>query len=209
MMKTFALLLAVPACAMAAPVPAQTTEEAFLVWPPPQSISAAGVPKVLDPAFGITSTHESDILATSIGRYSALAAGAVAAGQADSHSSTDTLTELRVSIIGKPTEALNLETLYNYTLEIKADSSVATATASSVFGAMYALESFTQLLDERSGALVHSSVLIQDEPDYAWRGLMIDSGRRFFPRITYARTATSCGASALGPPPIRRCNAKN
>jgi N-acetyl-beta-hexosaminidase len=39
---------------------------------------------------------------------------------------------------------------------------------------MYALESFTQLLDEQSGQIMHSSVAIDDAPEYAWRGLMID-----------------------------------
>eukprot|EP01052_Picozoa_sp_SAG31_P029144 SAG31_NODE_2874_length_4971_cov_9.677750_6_plen_75_part_00 len=46
---------------------------------------------------------------------------------------------------------------------------------------MYAMETFTQLLDMESGTLLHSNVTVSDAPEYQWRGLMIDSGRRFFP----------------------------
>ena len=41
---------------------------------------------------------------------------------------------------------------------------------------MYALETFTQLLDIGAGALLHSNVTVADSPEYQWRGLMIDSG---------------------------------
>jgi len=165
--------LVLASCVAAAPV--LDTQGQFLVFPPPQSITAAGGPRALHPAFQITSTHRSAILIATIDRYSNLVAGAIAQAKDTSDSA---LSELHVRIIGRATESLDLDTLYNYTLEISADKSVATATASSVFGAQYALESFTQLLDDHAGALVRSSVTIRDAPDYAWRGLMIDSGRR-------------------------------
>ena len=66
-----------------------------------------------------------------------------------------------------------------------------TVHAESIYGAMAALETLKQLLlcDEVSTSsggtcgvsLLHSDISVKDAPVYAWRGLMIDSGRRFFP----------------------------
>jgi len=41
-------------------------------------------------------------------------------------------------------------------------------------GAMYGLESFTQLLSLQHGGLELTAVNIVDSPDYVWRGLMLD-----------------------------------
>jgi hexosaminidase len=46
---------------------------------------------------------------------------------------------------------------------------------------MYGLESLVQLADADTGMLPHGRVSVTDAPDYAWRGLMVDAGRRFFP----------------------------
>jgi hypothetical protein len=43
---------------------------------------------------------------------------------------------------------------------------------------MYGLETLLQLAAD--GAL-QDAMKIEDSPDYSWRGLMVDSGRRFFP----------------------------
>jgi hypothetical protein len=58
-------------------------------------------------------------------------------------------------------EQLNGDTDYSYSLSLSEDGS-AVASAQSIFGAMYALESFTQLLDEETGTVLHSSVSITD-----------------------------------------------
>ena len=46
---------------------------------------------------------------------------------------------------------------------------------------MYGMESLVQLADHVTGVLPHSTVTLTDTAQYNWRGLMIDSGRRFFP----------------------------
>jgi hexosaminidase len=43
------------------------------------------------------------------------------------------------------------------------------------------LETLYQLVDTSSASLVHANVAVSDGPQYSWRGLMVDSGRRFFP----------------------------
>ena len=72
----------------------------------------------------------------------------------------------------------SLYTNYSYQLLFK--NGTATATASTQYGLMYAIESFTQLV-EATGQLPGSDIEINDSPQYAWRGLMIDTGRRFVP----------------------------
>ena len=81
----------------------------------------------------------------------------------------------------KGSDYLGMDTRYNYTLDITADGKHAVARAASIYGAMYAMESFVQLIDLKSGQLLASEVAIVDAPQYSWRGLMIDAGRRFFP----------------------------
>ena len=58
--------------------------------------------------------------------------------------------------------------------------------AETVYGAMHALESLLQLVERATGGdfplvLPSGKIALSDGPDYAWRGIMIDAGRRFFP----------------------------
>ena len=62
---------------------------------------------------------------------------------------------------------------------------------------MYALESFTQLVNFTHGHLLHSEIHIKDAPDFAWRGLMIDSGRRFVPMATLKNLLDTMAANKL------------
>ena len=126
-----------------------------LVWPPPKSMAVEGPPLPVARDFVITSTHlGSAILDDAIGRFSDLAAKTAMAG-------SDTgLRELKVAVANAD-ERLNADTDYSYSLTISADGS-AMASAESIFGAMYALESFTQMLDEETGTVLHSSVIITD-----------------------------------------------
>jgi hexosaminidase len=78
---------------------------------------------------------------------------------------------------------LSATTNYSYTLQLKAGSRTINATAASPFGVAYVLETLTQLLDNAttSPRLLCSSVDVSDAPQFEHRGLMIDSGRRFYP----------------------------
>ena len=73
-------------------------------------------------------------------------------------------------------ETLTMETDYSYS--ISTSQGTAAVHAMTVYGAMYALETLLQLAAD--GAL-QDAMKIVDSPDYSWRGLMVDSGRRFFP----------------------------
>ena len=73
----------------------------------------------------------------------------------------------------------NIKTNYEYS--IKLSNGKITIQATSVYGALYGMESLLQLVDPNTGTIIGSNIEVVDKPDYAWRGLMIDSGRRFFP----------------------------
>ena len=139
-----AAFLAGALLAVAGAVPATnaTAEPHSLVWPPPQSLIASGAPLPLSADFSITTTHSSATLDQAIARFTTFAAATAAAGPSDG------LRELQVSVASAD-ETLGASTDYSYTLDIT-PGAAAVATAQSVYGAMYALESFTQRAPPRS-----------------------------------------------------------
>ena len=105
--------------------------------------------------------------------------------------------ELTISVSSK-SATLGAVTDVSYSLSIgaggatapgapRAGDVLAHAGAATVFGALYALETFSQLLsDPASGAMTaalsHSEVVIgKDAPEYAHRALTLDVARRFVP----------------------------
>ena len=90
--------------------------------------------------------------------------------------------QFNVSLVDANALALSEDTCYNYSLLIH--HGIAHIHSCSCFGAAYALEGLLQLTSGTSGGdgiLPHSRIEVHDAPMYRWRGLMIDSGRRFFP----------------------------
>ena len=182
------VLLALTACAAAA----------TSVWPPPQSISTEGAPLALSPDFAIFSSHSSARLAAAIARHAVrIAPHPARAANAANAANAPQLRMLQIEIAPGATEHLGIETKYDYTLTVHSGSgsgsgnssgdgsgdgaATAVATASTIYGAMYALETFAQLVDTERGELAASSVRIADHPDHPWRGLLLDAGRRFAP----------------------------
>eukprot|EP01064_Diplonema_japonicum_P018385 TRINITY_DN27077_c0_g1_i1.p1 TRINITY_DN27077_c0_g1~~TRINITY_DN27077_c0_g1_i1.p1 ORF type:complete len:514 (+),score=104.10 TRINITY_DN27077_c0_g1_i1:40-1581(+) len=111
----------------------------------------------------------SDRLLRSAGRYDGFVALKTDLSRRES--------EMKVSFdVASYDEELSAETDYSY--EVVMESGKVLIKSRSVYGAMYAMESITQLITE-DGTL--SLVYIKDAPKFNWRGLMVDSGRRFFP----------------------------
>ena len=93
--------------------------------------------------------------------------------------SADSLQFLEVNVVSDSNEEYpSIRTRYDYNITVQ--DGVANANASSPYGALYAMETFIQLIDEY-GNLPGSGIEITDSPQNDWRGLMIDTGRRFFP----------------------------
>lgn len=99
--------------------------------------------------------------------------------------------------ISDPTEDLGPSTNESYSLRVPAGNSnasaIATLRAVTIFGARHGLESLVQLLDLRTMhrplQLRSAPVTVDDEPRFAFRGLMIDSARRA--PTTTSRLSTS------------------
>lgn len=92
----------------------------------------------------------------------------------------DQLHQLEITIMPNAIEEEypSMTTRYDYNITIT--KNIAKAYVSSEFAGLYAMETFVQLIGP-NGILPSSSIKIEDEPQNNWRGLLIDSGRRFFP----------------------------
>jgi hexosaminidase len=69
----------------------------------------------------------------------------------------------------------------SYTLEITASSQTIAITAPTVWGALHAFTTLQQIIisNGQGGFMVEQPVAITDEPLYAYRGVMIDTGRNY------------------------------
>ncbi|XP_015597661.1 probable beta-hexosaminidase fdl isoform X2 [Cephus cinctus] len=100
---------------------------------------------------------------------------------------------------------LTLETDESYKLEVlpKGKLLEARITAKSFYGVRHGLETLSQMIwwDEtagRQGALrVISQAIIEDKPMFAYRGLVVDTGRQFFPIEELKRVVDGMAASKL------------
>ena len=93
----------------------------------------------------------------------------------------DYLKEVRVNVLTDD-EELQLGVEESYTLSISGTSG--TITAQTVFGAIWGLETFSQLVkyvEDDEFIIEETPIEIQDRPRFAWRGMLIDTSRHFFP----------------------------
>ena len=75
-------------------------------------------------------------------------------------------------------ETLSRTTNYSYSIDYTSGSGAVKLTAASPYAVAYALESLLQLSDAKFCA--GGSFALQDAPDFPHRGVMIDTGRRFY-----------------------------
>ncbi|HKW17630.1 MAG TPA: family 20 glycosylhydrolase [Terriglobales bacterium] len=87
--------------------------------------------------------------------------------------------QLRVSSDHPSKEVQELGEDESYKLEIT--STGADLSAPTTLGAMRGLQTFLQLVEVTPQGFALPAVVIEDKPRFAWRGLMIDSGRHFMP----------------------------
>lgn len=162
------------------------------VWPSPREMAASGGPvglagdfAAVHPAAAASDTTQAEAaghsrLARAVERFGLLMAPArtAAARRAATSSAVGSrvLRSLDLHVIDFSDE-LGIDTDSSYTLTISHGQ--AAARAETIYGAMYAMETFAQLVDVESGMLSAENVTVTDAPSYAWRGLMIDTGRRF------------------------------
>jgi hypothetical protein len=81
---------------------------------------------------------------------------------------------------------------YSYTLA--AGGATATLTAATVYGALHGLETAAQLARLHGGL---PPVTVADAPQHAWRGLLLDAGRRFLPVALVQNVLDAMAAAKL------------
>jgi hypothetical protein len=148
------------------------------IWPPPQLITTSGPARAIAAAFNFSTPHvASKILNAALERHTAILRQRSVLEKVETGPAA-ALEGITVVVADDAEAPLRADSDYSYSLRITS-SAHGLISAPTVWGALYGLESFTQLAS--TGALSASGVHITDAPQYNWRGLMIDSGRRFFP----------------------------
>eukprot|EP01133_Synstelium_polycarpum_P018605 gene18605-22264_t len=147
--------------------------------PQPQFILFGTVNMTIDPSkFRIETTSSSEILNIVIKRYQELVLFTFGKG---SHVADNHMT-LTVSV-ASDSEDLVLGVSENYTLSV--DGEQLEIAADTVFGAVRALETFSQLISYGEMTDIYTinyaPVVIKDYPRFPWRGLMIDAASHYLP----------------------------
>ena len=180
-----ATLLAAPAAA-AVPFAHYAALPPAGVWPLPRSFTCAPGGSTLSPGLQLVATgpgSSSAVTTAALARYKTLLLGGGGSTSIDRPAPGDIQT-IAVAVATAAGD-LSAKTDYTYTLQLKPESRTITATAASPFGVAYALETLTQLLGNATSTsprrLLCSSMDVSDAPEFEHRGLMIDSGRRFYP----------------------------
>jgi len=140
------------------------------VWPVPQQLSGSGEPLVIANDFAFKVIAESDLLKRAAKRYDQFVGFNATSKLADS------LQECEVNA-DSAEESLRYNQSYAYRLSV--DAGRCSITADTVYGAIYGMETFFQLATD--GFLPNATIDVQDFPSYQHRGVMVDSGRRFWP----------------------------
>lgn len=148
------------------------------LWPMPLSASVGSSLIELDGSFAFTQNQNSDILSRAIDRYTTLIG--VPADK------SGVLSSCSVNVESVPeNEAATLQPGVDesYTLSID-DANNCIISSATTWGALHALETFTQLLErDSSGSVVirQSPVKIVDDTRFTHRGMLIDSSRHYLP----------------------------
>mmetsp|Transcript_23820 Transcript_23820/g.34929 ORF Transcript_23820/g.34929 Transcript_23820/m.34929 type:complete len:608 (+) Transcript_23820:49-1872(+) len=90
----------------------------------------------------------------------------------------------------------NAESDESYKINIDAQSSLVYIESVSVWGAIYALETFSQLV-EHGDKVRNVPVTITDTPRFPWRGFLLDTSNHFIPVSAITRLIDSMAATKL------------
>eukprot|EP00051_Salpingoeca_urceolata_P026409 m.477188 g.477188 ORF g.477188 m.477188 type:complete len:553 (-) comp20774_c0_seq1:150-1808(-) len=201
-------VLASAACCDAAPWThdqrqAPGTAPTLSLWPAPASYTGASTLTPLASTVAFVATgHTSDVLTKAFARYSKLLSTTIA-GRAAHHDKTqqDTVTTINVNVL-----SANISLVFgvneSYTAERSAAGQPVVITAPTVYGALRGLETVVQLADQRDtyqtgAAAVPTTFAIADTPRFAYRGLMMDYSRHFYPVAFIKHTLDAMSYSKL------------
>ncbi|XP_029656468.1 beta-hexosaminidase subunit alpha [Octopus sinensis] len=157
------------------------------VWPLPRKINSSSTPLQIHPySFTFTATSEScDVLDSSFKRwwkrtFINLEPRLKKTFQYET-SQFDVLSNLNVNVRQSCNGGMypSLQSDESYLLVIKADGA-STLVATTVWGALHGLETFSQLVYEtESGTFLINETVVEDKPRFKHRGILLDTSRHF------------------------------
>lgn len=169
------------------------------LMPLPQHMEIKDGSLLIDTAFSVSVTGRSDaLIRQAVGRFLDRLREHTGMPPLDMRMAKVPPATLEIHITGKTAvEVTNVPKIEDesYTLEIS--STKATLEAPTALGAMHGLQTFLQLVENTPAGFAVPTVSIQDAPRFAWRGLMIDSGRHFIPLDVIKRNLDAMEAVKL------------
>ena len=141
--------------------------------------------------FITTGGTEVKTLTAAYERYKAIMFPHVTEQEKGDSSGSTIITVVNVEVENLSEDYPQLETDESYELSISADGA-AILSAKTVYGALRALESFSQLVlfdfNEEQYLILNCPISIKDTPRYPHRGLLLDTSRHFQPLPEIERT---------------------
>ncbi|KAL1915791.1 uncharacterized protein VTP21DRAFT_6550 [Calcarisporiella thermophila] len=171
--------------------------QATALWPKPQKVTRGSTTLSLDRGIQFDIAGDNALVTEAAKRYKDLIMKAKftnhvpdiwAPNGAAAANETDKATKGSLSTVAikveNAAEDLGIETDESYTLDITAEGQ-ATINAKTQYGAIRALETFSQLVnyagDSDAFTIPGAPWKIEDAPVFKWRGLLLDTSRNYFP----------------------------
>ena len=170
-------------------------------WPQPQAYSIGSASLDLSNSFRFSQSqsNKSALLDRALNRYQAIYSGYLEKSKKKDHNAKNNQIKscsIQVdTILSDPKtekDSLALGVDESYTIDIST-SGECNITAATVWGALHALETFTQLLERNTQAregqitMNYAPVSVQNSARFTHRGILIDSARHFLPTQTIKR----------------------
>ena len=166
-----------------------TASLVFAVWPAPQHLNVSGDRLPLSPDFHFVAdtASPSQLLLRALARFESQINNTRVLSEDTSSPTSDApaLSECVVSAHSSSEELkMSTDISYNISIAVSSDGQAkCTLDAPTVFGCVAGLETFVQLLvaNVTPPTLQNASIYVEDYPDFVHRGVMADTGRRFWP----------------------------
>jgi len=118
-----------------------------------------------------------------------------------SHASQNHMVNIEITITSDDHELhLDTDESYDIVTQTVGDTTTVTILSSTYYGARHALESLSQLMayDEMNNSLMMlKSAKISDEPAFEYRGIMLDTGRNYYPKEEIMRLLDTMSSNKL------------
>lgn len=166
---------------------------ACALWPLPASYTVSEDTVILCTPFKFQQMGTlNPILAKAFTRYTALIFGT---SQDLARAPAGCVGALTVTLQDQTGTSLSVSTDESYTLDVS--SGAVNVFAQNVFGALRALETFSQLVSQTNNQFSAVGASVQDSPRFHWRGLMIDTARHYLSVNTITKLLDAMSYSKL------------